>query len=64
MGCANHTTLILEEKARQFATMLYKPDFKVTNGWLCRWKVRYGIEYKKAHGEKNDADLESTEAHH
>lgn len=29
------TILILEEKAQQFATALGKPDFKVTNGWLC-----------------------------
>ena len=32
------TTLILE-KARQFATALDKPDFKVSNGWLYRWKM-------------------------
>lgn len=55
------TTVILEEKARQFTTALDKPDFKVTNGWLCRWKARHGIKYKKAHGEKNDADLEAAD---
>ena len=58
---AQITTLILEEKARQFATTLDKPDFKVTNGWLCRWKAGYGIKYKKAHDEKNYADLESAD---
>ena len=55
------TTAILEEKARQFATALDKPSFHVTTGWLCRWKARHGIKYKKAHGEKNDADLESAD---
>ena len=55
------TSLILEEKAKQFAASLDRPDFKVTNGWLCRWKTRYGIKYKKAHGEKNDADVESAD---
>ena len=52
------TTLILEEKAKQFATRMNKPDFNVSNGW---WKTRNGIKYKKAHGEKNDADHESAE---
>ena len=54
-------TLILEEKAKQFATALDKLDFKVSNGWLCRWKTRNGIKYKKAHVEKNNADYESAE---
>ena len=55
------TTAILEEKARQFATALDKPNFHVTTGWLCRWKARHGIKYKRAHGEKNDADVESAD---
>jgi hypothetical protein len=49
------TTAILEEKARQFATALDKPNFHVTTGWLCRWKARHGIKYKRAHGEPSDA---------
>ena len=53
------TTSTLEEKAKQFADVLENPIFKVTNGWLYRWKARYNIKYKKAYGEKNDADLES-----
>ena len=35
------TTLILE-KAMQFASAMSKPNFKVTTGWLCRWKARHG----------------------
>ena len=35
------TTLILEEKAMQFASAMSKPNFKVTTGWLCRWKARH-----------------------
>ena len=34
------TTAILEEKARQFATALDKPNFHVTTGWLCRLVLR------------------------
>ena len=30
------TTAILEEKARQFAAGLDKPNLQVTTGWLCR----------------------------
>ena len=55
------TCLVLEEKARQCATALDKPDFKLTNGWLCRCKTRNGIKYKKAHGERNDANPETAE---
>ena len=28
-----------------------------TNEWLDRWKKRFGIVYKKSHGEKLDADI-------
>ena len=46
------TSSILEQKAMLFAAALGKPDFNVTTGWLCRWKARHRIKYKKAHGEK------------
>ena len=45
------TSAVLEEKANHFATALNK-DFKAMNGWLCHSKVRHGIKFKKAHGEK------------
>ena len=54
------TTAILE-KATQFAAGVEKPNFQVTTGWLCQWKARHGIKYKRAHGEKNNTDVESTE---
>ena len=56
------TTAILEDKARRFAAGLDKPNFQVTTGWLCQWMARHGIKYKRAHGEKNDADIGSGEA--
>ena len=56
------TTAILEDKARQFTAGLDKPNFQVTTGWLCRWMAQHGIKYKRVHGEKNDADIESAEA--
>ena len=30
-------------------------------GWLCRWKTKHGIKFKKAHGEKKDADVTEAE---
>ena len=53
------TSAVLEEKANHLAGLLGKPDFKATNGWLCRWKSRHGIKFKKTHGEKKDADVDA-----
>ena len=50
---------ILEEKAKKLATALEKPDFRVTNGWMWRWKARNGIVYKRYHGESQSADTTS-----
>ena len=51
------TSAVLEEKANHLAPLLGNRDFKATNGWMCRWKSRNGIKFKKAHGEKKDADI-------
>ena len=50
---------ILAEKAADLAKTLGKTDFNPTSGWLSRWKGRNNISYKKLHGEKKDADLQS-----
>ena len=50
------TSAVLEEKANHLAGLLGKPEFKATNGWLCRWKLRHGIKSKKAHGKDADVD--------
>ena len=55
------TSAVLEEKANHLAGLLGKPEFKATNGWLCRWKSRHGIKFKKAHGEKKDADVDAAD---
>uniref|UniRef100_H3BFD8 HTH CENPB-type domain-containing protein n=1 Tax=Latimeria chalumnae TaxID=7897 RepID=H3BFD8_LATCH len=51
---------ILKAKAEKFAVDLNIDDFKATNGWLDCWKKRYGIVFKRAHGEKKDMDVPST----
>ena len=50
------TSAVFDEKANHFATALNQ-DFKATNQWLCRWKTRHGIKFKKAHREKRTAIL-------
>lgn len=34
-------------------------DFESSNGWICRWKQRNNIRYKKIQGEKAAADNDS-----
>ena len=36
-------------------------EFNVSHGWLWRFKTRHEIIYKKACGEKTDADVMSAE---
>lgn len=48
---------ILSEKAEALARRLGKLDFKATDGWLNRWKVRNNIVFKRAHGEAQSADI-------
>ena len=40
---------LLEEKAKEFACRLDKPDFIPTNGWLYRWKSRQKIHLRRPH---------------
>ena len=47
---------MLLEQAKKVAEALDIADYNPSNGWLCRWKRRCGIKFKKAHGEKNSAD--------
>ena len=53
------TSAVLEEKAKHLAALLGNRVFKVVNGWLCRWKSCNRIKFKKARGEKKDADINS-----
>jgi len=44
------------EKAEQLANGIGVANFKATSGWLETWKTRNRIQFKKQHGEKQDAD--------
>lgn len=50
--------LILSQKAEDIARELNINNFKVTNGWMCRWKKRNQISFKRNHVKIYDAAVE------
>lgn len=51
------TSEILRAKAKFFYEKLTgKNDFLASNGWLCKFKARYGIRYLKVCGERVSSD--------
>ena len=52
---------LLMEKSKKNAKEIGKWDFKQNTGWLFRWKNRYSLAYKKAHGKSGDADIEGAD---
>jgi hypothetical protein len=52
---------MLKSKSQEFVKKLGHNDFTATDGWLSRWKCRFGIKFKNAHGEKESADALSAE---
>jgi hypothetical protein len=52
---------MLKRKPEELAKMLGQNDFKIIDAWLSRWKSRFGINFKKAHGEQDIANTVSTE---
>lgn len=49
---------LVKTKAEYFATLLKVDDFRATNGWLDRFKIRNDITFKLIVGEKADAPME------
>lgn len=49
---------ILKAKSEDLARKLGNDEFKATDGWLSRWKVRHDIKFKRSHGEKASANSE------
>ena len=52
----------LTEKAREIASRLGKPNFKGSNGWLQKWKMRYNIKQVAVSGESGDVRLDTVES--
>ena len=49
---------VLKQKASDLARA-QGSDFFPSDGWLSRWKVRHNVVFRKEHGEKQSADLQS-----
>ena len=45
------TGAIIHEAASSYAKELTIENFKASDGWLCRWKERRNINFKKVSGE-------------
>lgn len=52
---------MLKTKAEEIAERIGHTNFKATEGWFSRWKCRHEIKFKRAHGEKNSANLLAAE---
>ncbi|KAH6942051.1 hypothetical protein HPB50_027506 [Hyalomma asiaticum] len=47
---------MLQEKARQFATILEVTGFKASSGWLHHFRQRNGVTWQTVSGEEKAAD--------
>ncbi|RXG69880.1 Tigger transposable element-derived protein 3 [Armadillidium vulgare] len=45
------TGAVLKRKAEELAKLFGHEDFKATDGWLFRWKRKFGVRLKKTEGE-------------
>ncbi|XP_044860229.1 tigger transposable element-derived protein 3-like [Mauremys mutica] len=52
---------ILKAKAQELALHSGR-EFEATDGWLCRWKTRHNIVFKRQLGDKQDADVGSAQS--
>lgn len=53
---------LLAEKAMMIAQRLGHTEFKASNGWLHRWKVRNNIKQRKICGESGDVRSDTVES--
>jgi hypothetical protein len=47
---------ILRERAKKTADRMQDDNFAESNGWICRFKDRHGLVYKKVAGESTAVD--------
>ena len=47
------SALVFKTKATEFAEKMNVANFKVSDGWLDRWKKRFNVSFKTVSGESN-----------
>jgi hypothetical protein len=47
---------MLKSKSEELAKRLGHNNFKAIDGWMSRWKCRFGMNFKKENSEKGCAD--------
>jgi hypothetical protein len=52
---------MFKSKSKELSEELRHNDFKETDGWLPRWKCKFGAELNKANGEKVSVDAVSAQ---
>jgi hypothetical protein len=53
---------MIQEKAKEFAAEMGKPEFKASNGWLDAFRKRHGIGFSCLSGESVEIDDETVQA--
>ena len=52
------SSVVLKEKALQFAKSLHLDYFRASDGWLDRWKSRHNVTFREVSGEENHVLLQ------
>ena len=50
--------VLLQEKAKEIAESLGLQNFKPSNGWLEKFKIRHNLTFKRICGEENSVNAE------
>ena len=54
------SSVVLKEKALQFAESLHLDDFRASDGWLDRWKSRHNVTFREVSREEKSCTPKMT----